>query len=73
LDAEEPKIVALQSLTASHTTGIASSTESISNKQDFIYSSTNLTCNKINTSSTALVSNIIAGFELVKPTTFAVR
>ena len=45
----------------------------LAEKQDFINSSTSLDCNKITTSSTALVSNIIAGFELVKPTTFATR
>jgi hypothetical protein len=34
LDAEQPNIVDLQSLTASHTTDIASNTKNISNKQD---------------------------------------
>jgi hypothetical protein len=38
LNAEEPKIVALQTLTAGHTDDIASNTENISNKQDLITS-----------------------------------
>ena len=47
LDAEEPKIVALQSLTASHTTDIASNTANISTKQERITTLTDLTCNTI--------------------------
>ena len=73
LDTEEPKTTALQTLTASHTTDIASNTANILTKQATITSTTDLTCNKITTSSDTLVSNIIAGFEFVKPVASATR
>ena len=45
----------------------------LAEKQALINSSTSLECNKINTSSATLVSNIIAGFEFVKPAASATR
>ena len=57
-------------LTIARTDGLQTA---LNGKQATITTSTDVTCNKITTSSTVLVSNIIAGFELVKPTTFAVR
>jgi hypothetical protein len=55
-------ITALQTLTATHTTDIALTTADVLTKQELITSSTDLVCN-----------SLTAGFELVKPTTLAVR
>jgi hypothetical protein len=47
LDTEEPKITALQTLTASHTTDIATNTADILTKQATITSATDLDCNSL--------------------------
>jgi hypothetical protein len=49
LDTEEPKTTALQTLTAGHTTDIASNTADILTKQDLITTSTDLDCNSLTT------------------------
>jgi hypothetical protein len=67
LDAEEPKIVDLQTLTASHTDDIASTTENISNKQDHITFSTNLKCNTISTQLGSFeTTNFMNGFDFTR-------
>jgi hypothetical protein len=58
------------SLTIARTDGLQTE---LNTKQYTITSATDLTCNKITTSSATLVSNIIAGFEFVKPVASATR
>jgi hypothetical protein len=65
LDTEEPKTTALQTLTAGHTTDIATNTADILTKQPLITSSTDLECNSITTSINNGISNIISGFEII--------
>jgi hypothetical protein len=64
LDAEILKTTALQTLTETHTTDIASNTADILTKQDTITTSTDLTCNSITTSSDIGSLSLISGLGL---------
>ena len=59
IDTEEPKTTALQTLTAGHTTNIATNTADILTKQATITTSTYLNCNSMTTNHLE-VNNIIS-------------